>query len=119
MAGAMCSKAGPLEGRRAALLLVRAGAARVVRRLCTADLLQTSTLLHARCGSFAGWSLDSRLQLSLGRAESRRLRVREELGAQPKPVPGKRLCVSAHTPIDGALGQPTPGRSRDEGIGCG
>jgi hypothetical protein len=88
MAGAMCSKAGPLEGRRAALLLVRAGAARVVRRLCTADLLRTSTLLHVRCRSFAGGSLDSRLQLSLGRAESRRLRVREELGAQPKPVPG-------------------------------
>ena len=90
IAGAMCSKAGPLEGRSAALLLVRAGAARVVRRLCMADLLRTSTLLHVRCGSFAGWSLDSRLQFSLGRAESRRLRVREELGAQPKPVPAKR-----------------------------
>ena len=90
MAGAMCSKAGPLEGRSAALLLVRAGAARVVRRLCMADLLRTSTLLHVRCRSFAGGSLDSRLQLSLGRAESRRLRVREELGAQPKPVPAKR-----------------------------
>ena len=90
MAGAMCSKAGPLEGRRAALLLVRAGAARVIRGLCMADLLRTSTLLHVRCGSFSGGSLDTRLQLSLGRAESRRLRVREELGAQPKPVPAKR-----------------------------
>ena len=96
MAGAMCSEAGPLEGRRAALLLVRAGAASVVRRLCTVQLLRTSTLLDIRCRSFAGGSLDSRLQLSLGRAQSRRLRVREEFCAQPKPVPVRSMSECTH-----------------------
>ena len=90
MAGATGSEVGSLEGRRAALLLVRTGAASVVRRLCTVQLLRTSALLHIHCGSFAGGSLDSSLQLSLGRAQGRRLRVREELCAQPKPVPVRR-----------------------------
>ena len=106
MAGAMYREVSPLEGRRAALLLVRAGAASVVRRLCTVQLPRT-TFLHLRCRSLAGGSLDSCLQLSLGRAQSRRLRVREEFCAQPKPVLVRSLCVSARMPTDSALGQPT------------